>query len=220
MSAGGGPDKPEQTEEERAAAARGAREFNMAVDTLVPVTDELTSRLKETASERERLGSEISLMAAEETGGDTARFSTAAARGVAPGSGRAVLTTGDLAQAGTDAVARGVAAGGQELDTKETRGRMQLGRAGRGIADASSALLTGVGRRKTQEAIARQKRELQQEAALVESAGSIAGAVTGKLNDSPDNKGLMHGAPDDLKGAVDVTDELSKNLAADRAGRF
>lgn len=194
MSVGGGGGKTGPTEAERGLAARGAMDFNTAMEVVLPTTSALKQRLNQTGAERERAGSEASIAAATATGGD------AQGRVSEGGSGKMVSRVGDLSDTVSSSVGQGMAAAGQELDNKKVKGDLRLAKAGRGIATEGTRMLGDLARSKTNEALAKSKAEFTREQSILDTAGTITGAAAAAYGGgSPEadrrTKGLS--APDD-----------------------
>lgn len=190
---GGGGGKSGPTEQERGLAERGAMDFNLAMETVLPATSKLKQRITETAAKRERAGSEASLAAATATdAGSEGRVSESTA-------GRDVARAGTLADAADSSVGKGVATAEQGLDNQETTEGLRLAKAGRGIATEGSRMLADVARSKTNEELAKAKAELTRENAILGTAGTIAGAAAGAYEPTPTAPRRVTGmrAPDD-----------------------
>lgn len=168
---------PDPSSEERALAERAGEEFNESLDILMPVSDELSSRIKETGAKRERAGSEASLTAAMESGGAQDMATRAGAN-----SGRFVSGVGDISQAAAGGAAQGTAAGNRQIDQSQPRQQMAVGKMGRGIADDAFQGLSQQAGQAASEAMAGQKRDLMREAAMMDGVGSLAGGATSAYN--------------------------------------
>lgn len=177
----GKPKKAKPTQEERALAERGAREHNYFTENFLPAYDRFTQLVRPSGDDRARVGAEASATAAAETAGaglDSALVSQGLQRGVAPGAAT-LMQIGDESNRFAAGVGTGRAEGETALERRELSGLMKASANLRGLADQSTMGMAGAGRRATQAALDKNRRDQEWRQSLTSAAMTGVGMYGG-----------------------------------------
>lgn len=177
MSGGGGT--PKATQQEKALAQQGARQWNRFVTDFVPATHQNVERTRASVSDARDIGSASSAQGAAATAG---------MRPSGPG-GRGVMGM-HRASAGTSAgTAKGVTSARTGLKAREMSGLLGASAVGQGVRDQGTQGMVAVGNRATQRAMQDLENETAFSRGLVSAGATAAGGYYQHQKDNPSGEG-------------------------------
>jgi hypothetical protein len=168
MGKDSGPEKPKPTQEERALAERGAREFNRFVDDFVPAIHKSVEEAQATSSDFRDVGAQTSAEAAS-SGSSTRELARAGPTAVR----QAGAENRGLDRARGTALAQAV----PQFEQRENQAMLSAAQQGRGVAGQASQSAARAGNQATSAGIQAMQQEFENDRALRQgliSAGSTA----------------------------------------------
>lgn len=178
--------KPKVTQQERALAERGAREFNDYLQRYVPAEDAF---LDATAVSDQAVGAQQGMAHADAAMAHAQYRNT----GERPGSGRSNLHVADAARGLGEASGLGQAVAEQGVHDRDLAGRMKMTAFGRGLSDQSSVGLRDSGQRASDAALSASQRRVENRASLLSTGATMAGFGTAKFLDRKDDGNRLGG---------------------------